>query len=50
MFCIKLDKKNVAAFSKIINQIIRKHIGYKGILISDDISMKALNTILLPML
>ena len=39
----KLDKKNVATFSsKIINQIIRKHIGYKGILISDDISMKAL--------
>ena len=38
-----LDRKNVATFSKkIINKIIRKKIGYKGILISDDISMKAL--------
>ena len=38
-----LDKKNVATFSKkIINEIIRKKIGFKGILISDDISMKAL--------
>jgi len=38
-----LDRKNVATFSqKIINNIIRKKIGYKGILISDDISMKAL--------
>ena len=26
----------------IINEVIRKHIGFKGILISDDISMKAL--------
>ena len=26
----------------IINDIIRKHIGFKGVLISDDISMKAL--------
>ena len=26
----------------IINEIIRKYIGFKGILISDDISMKAL--------
>ena len=32
-----------ATHSKIIiNQIIRKHIGFSGILISDDISMKAL--------
>ena len=39
----KIDKKNVATFSKkIISQIIRKKIGFKGILISDDISMKAL--------
>ncbi len=39
----KLDKKNVATFSKkIISEIIRKKIGFKGILISDDISMKAL--------
>jgi beta-N-acetylhexosaminidase len=38
----KLDN-NVATFSKkIINEIIRKKIGFKGILISDDISMKAL--------
>ena len=40
---INLDRKNVATFSqKIINKTIRKRIGYKGILISDDISMKAL--------
>ena len=39
----KLDKKNVATFSKkIINEVIRKKIGFRGILISDDISMKAL--------
>ncbi len=39
----KLDKKNVATFSKkIINEIIRKKIKFKGILMSDDISMKAL--------
>ena len=39
----KIDKKNVATFSKtIINEIIRNRIGFRGILISDDISMKAL--------
>ncbi len=39
----KLDNKNVATLSKrIINQVIRKKIGFKGILMSDDISMKAL--------
>ncbi len=39
----KLDKKNVATFSKkIIKEVIRKQLGFKGILISDDISMKAL--------
>ena len=39
----KLDKKNVATFSsKIIKKIIRKKLRFKGILISDDISMKAL--------
>ena len=39
----KYDVKNVATFSKtIIKNIIRKKIGFKGILISDDISMKAL--------
>tara|TARA_X000000368_G_C22964314_1_gene682427 strand:- start:247 stop:1191 length:945 start_codon:yes stop_codon:yes gene_type:complete len=38
-----IDNKNVATFSKkIISQVIRKKIGFKGILISDDISMKAL--------
>ena len=38
-----IDSINVATFSKkIINEIIRKKIGFKGILISDDISMKAL--------
>ncbi len=39
----KLDKKNVATFSKkIIKKIIRKKLKFKGILLSDDISMKAL--------
>ena len=39
----KIDSKNVATFSKkIIKEIIRKKIGFKGILMSDDISMKAL--------
>ena len=38
-----LDKKNVATFSKkIIKNIIRKKMKFRGILISDDISMKAL--------
>ena len=40
----KIDSKNVLTFSrKLIKKIIRKKIGYKGILMSDDISMKALN-------
>ena len=39
----KYDSINVATHSKvIINKVIRKHIGFRGILISDDISMKAL--------
>ena len=39
----KLDNRNAATHSKkIIKEIIRKKIGFKGILISDDISMKAL--------
>jgi len=39
----QIDKKNNATHSKIlIKKIIRKEIGFKGILISDDISMKAL--------
>jgi|TARA_B110000211_G_scaffold174797_1_gene197524 beta-N-acetylhexosaminidase len=40
----KIDNINNATHSKIlIKEIIRKEIGFKGILISDDISMKALN-------
>ncbi len=39
----KIDPYNVSTLSKkIINKIIRKKIGFKGILMSDDISMKAL--------
>ncbi|OUX54560.1 MAG: hypothetical protein CBE47_00520 [Pelagibacteraceae bacterium TMED287] len=39
----KLDNKNVCTHSRhIIGNIIRKKIGYKGIILSDDISMKAL--------
>ena len=39
----KIDKKNNTTHSKIIiKKIIREEIGFKGILISDDISMKAL--------
>jgi beta-N-acetylhexosaminidase len=39
----KIDNKNVSTFSKkIIRDVIRKKIGFKGILMSDDISMKAL--------
>ena len=39
----KIDPKNVSTFSKkIISKIIRKQIGFEGILMSDDISMKAL--------
>ena len=40
----KIDPNNVSTFSnKIIKNIIRKKIGFTGILMSDDISMKALN-------
>ncbi len=39
----KIDNKNCATHSKIIiNNVIRKKIGFKGIIISDDISMKSL--------
>jgi len=39
----KYDPEYTATHSKIvINEIIRKHIGFKGIIISDDISMGAL--------
>ena len=38
-----IDNKNNATHSeKIISKVIRKEIGFKGILVSDDISMKAL--------
>ena len=39
----KIDPKNVSTFSnKVIKEMIRNKIGFKGILMSDDISMKAL--------
>ena len=39
----KIDAENVSTFSKvIIKKIIRNKIGFKGILMTDDISMKAL--------
>ena len=39
----KIDSINVSTFSKkIIKEIIRKKLKFKGIIISDDISMKAL--------
>ena len=39
-----IDDKNTATHSKkIISKIIRKNIGFKGILISDDLSMKSLS-------
>jgi len=42
IYCI-YDPIHTATHSKIIiNDVIRKHIGFKGLLISDDISMKAL--------
>ena len=40
---VKIDPKNVSTFSnKVIKEIIRNKIRFKGILMSDDISMKAL--------
>ena len=39
----KIDNKNCATQSKIvIKNIIRKLIGFKGVLFSDDLCMKAL--------
>ena len=39
----KYDLNNTATHSKIIiDNVIRKHINFKGLLISDDISMKSL--------
>ena len=37
-----IDKKNTATHSKKVLSIIRKKIGYKNLIMSDDISMKAL--------
>ena len=37
-----LDKKNTVTHSKKIIQLIRNKIGFKNILISDDLSMKSL--------
>ena len=39
----KIDKNNTATHSKKIINIIRKNIGFKNILISDDLSMKSLS-------
>ena len=40
---LSYDKKNTATHSKvIIDKVIRNHIKFKGILVSDDISMKSL--------
>ena len=40
-----IDSKNLATFSTyIIKNIIRKKLNFNGILISDDISMKALSS------
>ena len=38
----KIDKKIACCSKEIIKKIIRKKIGFKGLLISDDINMKAL--------
>ena len=38
----KIDSKNVSTFSNKVIKLIRNKIGFKGILMSDDISMKAL--------
>jgi len=38
----KIDSKNLSTFSNKVIKLIRDKIGFKGILMSDDISMKAL--------
>tara|TARA_B100000029_G_scaffold435906_1_gene450224 strand:- start:17835 stop:18791 length:957 start_codon:yes stop_codon:yes gene_type:complete len=38
----KIDSKAACESKKIVNKIIRKKIGFKGLLFSDDINMKAL--------
>ena len=38
----KIDNVIACYSKKVINKIIRKKIGFKGLLISDDINMKAL--------
>jgi len=42
LFFNKIDKKNTVTHSKKIIKIIREKIGFKNILISDDLSMKSL--------
>ena len=42
LFFKKIDNKNVSTHSKKIIEIVRKKIQYKNIIITDDISMKAL--------
>ena len=40
----KIDPDNIATFSKtIINKIIRQHMKFKGLLMTDDLSMKAVD-------
>ena len=40
----KIDSDNIATFSKtIINKIIRQHMKFKGLLMTDDLSMKAVD-------
>ena len=38
----KIDNKNTVTHSKKLIKLIRKKIGFKNILISDDLSMKSL--------
>ena len=40
----KIDSDNIATFSKtIINKVIRQHMKFKGLLMTDDLSMKAVD-------
>ena len=40
----KIDSDNIATFSKtIINNVIRQHMKFKGLLMTDDLSMKAVD-------
>ena len=42
MVWLKIDKQNCTTHSKNVISFIRKKIGFKNIIITDDISMKAL--------